>query len=249
MANDLQVFDFEEYAVRIIMQDGEPWWVAKDVCNVLELTNPSMALVNLDDDERAKFNLGRQGEANIISESGLYSLIIRSDKPEAKKFRRWITHEVIPSIRKTGKYELEKQQIPRIGRGIIAAAKEILKSAGIKGNQYTLALDRLYKHYTGESALATMGIELEAPDAKQILTPTEIGKELNESARAVNKYLEAMGYQTKIAGKWEATKAGDAYAVMLDTNKRRSDGTPVRQLKWQSSIIEVLRNYLIEEDG
>lgn len=249
MTGALQVFDFEEQAVRVVMQDGNPWWVARDICNVLELSNPTMALVNLDDDERAKFNLGRQGEANIISESGLYSLIIRSDKPEAKKFKRWVTHEVIPSIRKTGRYELKKAQMPRIGRGIISAAKEILKSAGIKGNQFTLALDRLYKHYTGESALAVMEIELEAPDTKQILTPTEIGKELNESAKAVNKYLEAIGYQTKIADKWEATNAGEAYAVLVDTGRKQSNGMPIKQLKWQNSIIEVLRNYLIEEDG
>ncbi|MBQ6908547.1 MAG: hypothetical protein IJQ29_00395 [Synergistaceae bacterium] len=249
MTGALQVFDFEEQAVRVVMQGGEPWWVARDICNVLDIQNTTQAVEKLDDDERAMFNIGRQGEANIISESGLYSLIIRSDKPEAKKFKRWVTHEVIPSIRKTGRYELKKAQMPRIGRGIISAAKEILKSAGIKGNQFTLALDKLYKHYTGESALALMEIELETPDTKQILTPTEIGKELNESARAVNKYLEAIGYQTKIADKWEATSAGETYAVLVDTGRRQSNGMPIKQLKWQNSIIEVLRNYLIEEDG
>ncbi|MBR0096370.1 MAG: Bro-N domain-containing protein, partial [Synergistaceae bacterium] len=70
------------------MQGGEPWWVARDICNVLDIQNTTQAVEKLDDDERAMFNIGRQGEANIISESGLYSLIIRSDKPEAKKFKR-----------------------------------------------------------------------------------------------------------------------------------------------------------------
>ena len=88
----------------MILIDGEPWWVLKDVCDVLGLTNPSMIADRLDDDERAKLNLGRQGETNIISESGLYDVIVRSDKPEAKLFRRWITHEVLPSIRKRGVY-------------------------------------------------------------------------------------------------------------------------------------------------
>lgn len=107
--NDIQVFDFEDNAVRVIEKDGEPWFVAADVCRVLELSNPSMVVDGLDDDERAKFNLGRSangggGETNIINESGLYNLIFRSRKPEAKKFRKWVTAEVLPSIRKTGAY-------------------------------------------------------------------------------------------------------------------------------------------------
>ena len=84
--------------------DGEPWFVAVDVCNALELSNPTIVTSRLDDDERAKFNLGRQGEATIVNEPGLYSLVLGSRKPEAKAFKRWITHEVIPSIRKHGAY-------------------------------------------------------------------------------------------------------------------------------------------------
>ena len=96
--------------VRIILQDNEPWFVAKDVCDCLEHTNTTMALQRLDDDERAKLNLGRQGEANVVNEYGLYSLVLSSRKPEAKEFKRWITHEVLPSLRKYGTYSLN---IPR----------------------------------------------------------------------------------------------------------------------------------------
>ena len=103
--NNLQVFSNPEFGqVRTVVKDGEPWFVAKDVCDALELTNPTMALERLDDDERAKFNLGRQGETNMVNEYGLYNLILGSRKPEAKTFKRWITHEVIPSIRKHGAY-------------------------------------------------------------------------------------------------------------------------------------------------
>ena len=104
MNNALQVFNFEQREVRVVMKDGEPWWVAKDVCDVLELSNPTMALEGLDEDERAKFCLGRQGDANIITESGLYTLVMRSNKPEAKRFRKWVTSEVLPTIRKHGAY-------------------------------------------------------------------------------------------------------------------------------------------------
>lgn len=102
--NRLKTFYFETQNIRVIDQDNGPWFVAKDVCDVLEIKNTSDALKRLDVDERARFNLGRQGETNIINEYGLYSLVLASRKPEAKQFKRWVTHEVIPSIRKHGAY-------------------------------------------------------------------------------------------------------------------------------------------------
>lgn len=130
---ELKIFEKSEFgSVRVIMKDGEPWFVAKDVCNVLELENVGQALTCLDDDEKTSIapniitadvgfdammqkahlpmhavipEAGRGGRPlSLISEPGLYSLILRSRKPEAKAFKRWITHEVIPSIRRTGGY-------------------------------------------------------------------------------------------------------------------------------------------------
>jgi prophage antirepressor-like protein len=102
--NELQVFKYSGKQVRTLLKDNQPWWVLKDVCDILGLTNPSVVADRLDDDERSKFDLGRQGEATIINESGLYNVILRSDKPEAKPFRKWVTAEVLPTIRKTGGY-------------------------------------------------------------------------------------------------------------------------------------------------
>lgn len=105
MNNEIQRFDFKGAALRTLTDEaGEPWFVAKDVCDILGHSNVSMALDRLDDDERSKFNLGRQGETNIVNEAGLYSLVLGSRKPEAHEFKRWVTHEVLPSIRKTGGY-------------------------------------------------------------------------------------------------------------------------------------------------
>lgn len=105
--NELQIFKNEEFGeVRSLIIDNEPWFVASDVCKALNIKNATDTLKRLDDDERARFNLGRQGEVNIVNEYGLYNLILTSRKPEAKKFKRWITHEVIPSIRKTGGYQI-----------------------------------------------------------------------------------------------------------------------------------------------
>lgn len=105
--NDIQVFDFEDNAVRVIDIDGEPWFVAADVARVLDIKNSRDAVADLDDDEKGVATtdtLGGRQEMRIINESGLYNLIFRSRKPEAKKFRKWVTAEVLPSIRKTGAY-------------------------------------------------------------------------------------------------------------------------------------------------
>jgi prophage antirepressor-like protein len=103
-------FTYESQQFRVIQDEqGEPWWIAKDVCDVLELSNVAMAVKGLDDDEKGiskVYALGGEQELLTVNEPGLYTLIIRSNKQEAKLFKRWITHEVLPSIRKIGKYEV-----------------------------------------------------------------------------------------------------------------------------------------------
>jgi len=101
---DIQIFNYQNNEVRTVEMIGEPWFVLKDVCEVLGITNPTAVADRLDEDERAKFDLGRQGASWVINESGLYNVILRSDKPEAKPFRKWVTSEVLPSIRKHGAY-------------------------------------------------------------------------------------------------------------------------------------------------
>lgn len=100
------IFNASNQQVRTIILEGEPYFVAKDVCDVLGHTNPSVAIQMLDDDERTKKSLGRQGDAWFVNESGLYNLIFRSNKPEAKAFRKWVTSEVLPALRRTGRYEM-----------------------------------------------------------------------------------------------------------------------------------------------
>lgn len=102
--NEIQLFTDGEFNMRTAVVDGEPLFCLVDVCKVLDIQNPSKVAQRLDDDERTKLELGRQGETNFITESGLYAVILRSDKPNAKSFRRWVTSEVLPSIRKTGGY-------------------------------------------------------------------------------------------------------------------------------------------------
>lgn len=103
--NELQIFNSEEFGeIRTITKDNEPMFCLADVCKALDIKNATDVAKRLDDDERTRLNLGRQGETNFVTESGLYAVILRSDKPNAKKFRKWVTGEVLPSIRKTGSY-------------------------------------------------------------------------------------------------------------------------------------------------
>ena len=242
--NALQVFNYNGNDIRITDDNGDIWFVAKDVCDILGLTNAREAMNALEDDEKSTVRIsdgtspkGGNPNMNIISESGFYTLVLRSNKPEAKPFRRWVTKDVLPQIRKTGSYSLLKEQ-PKLPDGVIDGARIIFEAAGLKDNQKALALDKIYKSYTGRSALMSGEVELIAPTKNQLLTPKQIGAHYGISARKVNQILAEAGWQYKLEGNWELLEPGKQYGEFVDVNKWHSDGSPVRQLKWSSAIIE-----------
>ena len=108
IATSVASFSFENFSVRAISRNGDIWFIATDVCAVLDIKNTTQALAVLEDDEYSMFNIGNSERGNpnvnVINESGLYALILRSRKPEAKRFRKWVTSEVLPAIRRTGQY-------------------------------------------------------------------------------------------------------------------------------------------------
>ena len=122
----MQIFEYQGNEVRTIQHGDEVWWVLKDVCRVLSLSNPAKVAQRLDEDEKditLSYTPGGYQEITIVNEPGLYSVILRSDKPEAKTFKRWVTHEVLPSIRKTGTYSVgqELTDEEKMAHGLIAA--------------------------------------------------------------------------------------------------------------------------------
>ena len=140
ISNSLQLFENTDWKVRVVMRDGEPWFVAKDVCECLDLGNPSQAIARLEDDERWLISneaLRANGETAVVSEPGLYSLVLGSRKPEAKAFKRWVTHEVLPSIRKTGKYEAH----PTVPSYMLASEEERAIAWAEEHRQARLALE------------------------------------------------------------------------------------------------------------
>lgn len=179
--NEIQLFNYGNSAVRVMMY-GTPqaaWFVAKDVCDILGYANSRKALADhLDEDEKDVticYTPGGNQNVNIISESGLYCLILRSNMPKAIEFRKWVTATVLPQIRATGSYTMNAEIRP-IPQGVLEGAKLILETAGIKDNQLALALDSVVKRCAGESLLAISGVTLTAPTKCQLFTPTEIGK-------------------------------------------------------------------------
>lgn len=187
MANEVQIFENVEFGkVRTIVVKDEPWFVASDVCESLGLSNPTVSVNRLDEDERSKFNLGRQGEVNMVNEYGLYNLILGSHKDEAKRFKRWITHEVVPAIRKTGSYSTIPQD------------KQVFKEQELK-TRMTNARVRESNQYLKIAA------QIDIPEYRYILQA--------KAAEALNGGVPVLPLQEVERKTYSATEIGDMFGV------------------------------------
>ena len=144
--SEMQIFEKAEFGkVRVVERDGQPWFVAKDVCECLELTDVSKTISLLDDDEKGTNSIrtpGGEQQMLVVSEPGLYSLILRSRKPEAKAFKRWVTHEILPSIRKTGHYGAPETEDEILARALVIAEGRLgMLSHAVSELQEQIALD------------------------------------------------------------------------------------------------------------
>lgn len=187
MENNLMIFENDAFGkVRTLNLNGEPWFVAVDVCSVLDLSNPTIAVSRLDEDERAKFNLGRQGDATIVNEPGLYTLVLGSRKPEAKAFKRWITHEVIPAIRKHGVYITDEKL------KLFAEHPELLDA--LMKSLYAAHAENL-RHRTERQTLLPKADYYDAfMDADGCTNLRTTAKELNVPERWFARFLQQTGF-------------------------------------------------------
>lgn len=198
--NALQIFNNSQFGeIRTTVIDGEPWFIAKDVCDCLELTNSRKSLQRLDDDEKgvtSSYTLGGKQELSTVNEYGLYQLVLSSRKPEAKAFKRWITHEVIPTLRKTGSYSIEiPKTLPEALRAYAAEVEE---------HNY---LDKILSSHAA-------------------LTITQIASDYNLSAIALNKILNEERIQRKVNEQWilYAEHMGKGYVKSETFLFTRADG-------------------------
>ena len=187
MKNKLMIFENEAFGkVRTLNLNGEPWFVAVDVCSVLDLSNPTIAVSRLDEDERAKFNLGRQGDATIVNEPGLYTLVLGSRKPEAKAFKRWITHEVLPNIRKHGVYITDEKL------KLFAEHPELLDA--LMRSLYTAHAENLRHRAERQTLLPKADYYDAFMDADGCTNLRTTAKELNVPERWFARFLQQTGF-------------------------------------------------------
>ncbi|MDZ7995447.1 MAG: Bro-N domain-containing protein [Nostoc sp. EfeVER01] len=195
MAN-LSVFSFESHEIRFVGTADEPWWVAADVCSVLDIINVSQAIAKLDDDEKLMYTLqisGQGRETLCINESGLYSLVLTSRKAQAKRFKKWLTSEVIPAIRKTGTYSAIAKPQPSLPS---QAQKAKLTAHHIHVNALRQEIATTEKHLAELKAQLLTAMRDEVNEAKAFTSAyADVGEEyircteVLARAKALNPYL------------------------------------------------------------
>lgn len=247
---DVTVFNFQDaHEVRTIIRDGEPWFVAKDICDILEIVNVSDALSALDSDEKMTIantdsHSSERGGAKsylVVNESGLYALVFKSRKPQAQTFRKWVTSEVLPAIRKTGQYRLEHvaPSVYDTAASTFSGYTRVAKMFGLEGNAALISANVATRKVTGIDFQHDLQIELKTPDQQYLLTPTQIAERLHLSGpREANRLLAAKGLQTKESGQWVPTDKGKAFSTLLDTGEKHTNGCMVQQLKWKESVLK-----------
>lgn len=245
--NQLAAFDFESHNVRVVMDDNsEPWFVAADVCSAMTISTEQTR--RLDDDEKGLRTVqtpGGQQEMVAINESGLYSLILTSRKPEAKRFKRWVTHDVLPSIRKTGAYAapgfIAALPVPTQEKvsAILAIGEAISRVSGVKPGMAMAATLTCIHDNTG---LALEPLRKALPPATESicsLNPTQIGERIGLSARSINLRLQSHGLQFKNErDEWELTEAGKHWAEALPYSRHGHSGY---QILWNPEVSDVIR--------
>lgn len=184
--NNIQIFKYENNDVRTVEMNGEPWFVLKDVCGVLGLSNHKVTAQRLDRDEVSQTyltdSIGRKQETTVINESGLYSVILRSDKPEAKPFRKWVTSEVLPSIRKNGGYISGQEQL---------SPEELMAKALLVANKTLAERDARISELTVQNTIMSPKAEYfdDLVDRNTLTNFRETAKELGISEKAFIRFL------------------------------------------------------------
>lgn len=234
MNNEIQRFDFKGAALRTLTDEaGEPWFVAKDVCDILELSNVTEALRPLDDDEKSNFRISEVAQNGgraplIISEPGLYKLIMRSRKPEAKEFQRWVTHEVLPQIRKTGGYiptsESDSDE-DIMARAVLVAQKTIKQ----KNQQIALQQSRIDELQPKASAwdnFVDIDDALSVRDSAKLLS--NLGRHVGQTE--LFEWLDRHDWIFRENKHWSACQsrinAGHLMMVPSKSHGTHKDGTP-----------------------
>lgn len=249
--SNITPFKFDTHQISVITdENGEPWFVAKEVCEALGYLNPRQAIdSHVDPDDVQKLDtidsLGRTQRANHVNQSGLYALILGSTKDAAKRFKRWVTSEVLPSIRKTGSYSTptSKPALPTEAFKLIPLAVRAARMLGLDKNAAAISANQAVAKLTGTNVLHLLGQDhLEAENQESLFfTPTELGKQIGVSGRAFNMLLAEAGLQAKKGEHWAPLATAEGFCRIMDTGKRHGDGTMIQQVKWSDAVLTLVQ--------
>lgn len=232
-----------------------PWFCLSDVCSVLELTNPSKIkeqLTNQGFEDALTLSypidsLGRKQEATFINESALYAVILRSDKPQAIPFRKWVCNEVLPSIRKTGSYEIKRSdeglsEITKVESALSLSVKayDAFSRMGFTGVQLQSAANRIAKINTGVDLLEEGGIKLITDNI--VLKPITgwLNTKSTKQAGEANRKLFELGYIDGTSGSWTLTEKGTELGGVMTFKNATGGGKQVCSIEWPEKVLSML---------
>ena len=255
MKKEMMIFEKEEFGkVRIVMQDEQPWFVASDVASALGYEKPNNA-VNSHCKKVNKISYPETGQPlNIIPESDLYRLIMRSQLESAEKFQDWVVEEVLPSIRKTGEYNINKKEevisdllgnMPKL-TDAFDAMKRLASTMGFDENQSLFSANHAVKRISGVDCMDLVGFkQIEYKPNIQYHTPSILGDMCGLSAIKINKILEEKGLQEESRDNknrliWVVTEKGKQHSRVFDTGKMNKNGSPVQQIKWSEEVLNII---------
>jgi len=249
MNHAITPFNYNGHQLSTITDEqGEIWFIAKEVAEILEYSDAGKMCERLDGDEKQNRQIRGFGPRGVITinESGLYSAILGSAKPEAKPFKKWVTSKVLPSIRKTGGYATPSSI------GVAAPVIEAFKLAplvvraaralGLDKNAAAISANQAVSKLTGTNVLSLLGSShLEAENQQSMFfTPTELGERLGISARKFNMLLAEAGLQAKKGEHWVPMATAEGFCRILDTGKRHGDGAMIQQVKWTENVLSLV---------
>ena len=243
-------FQFDGHSVRVVSLDGEPWFVGKDICDVLGYANPNKSMGDHCKGVTKRYpiidSLGRTQEARVLSEPDVLRLIVNCNLPAAQAFERLVFEEILPTIRKTGSYSMPGKRPVETATEALKLTPLAVKAArafGLDKNAAAISANQLVRKLTGVNLLEDFGhthLEAENQDALYI-TATELGKRIGMSAQKVNLLLAGAGFQMKRGDVWEVLEAGKDFARIFDTGKRHGSGVPIQQIKWSPNVLPLLK--------
>lgn len=245
-------FQFDNNQVQTLTdENGEPWFIAKEIADVLGYTDAFEMTKKLDDDEKQNRQIAGFGPRGVtlINEAGLFSCILTSQKPEAKPFKRWVTHEVLPALRKTGSYTVNNKESSGNSSPTLTEAFKMVplvvraaRALGLDKNAAALSANQAVTKITGTNVMQLLGAtHLKAENQESLyFTPTELGERLNISGRKFNMLLAEAGLQAKKGEHWIPLAAAEGFYRLLDTSKRHGDGTMIQQVKWAENVLALV---------